>query len=99
MIVFTRTASIAPGMMMPAQAFGREIAGFIKDKNGTDVELLLPWGGNPNRIGWSARYASLAAMETAVAALLADRGYQELVASGGGNFVAGSLHDEIWRTI
>lgn len=60
MIVFTRTACIARGMMMPAQAFGREIVKFIKEKDGVDVELLLPWGGN---------------------------------------FVAGSLHDEIWRTI
>jgi hypothetical protein len=59
----------------------------------------VPIGGIPNRIGWASRYDNLAALEATLNKLMADPKYMELVAKGAENFIAGSVHDEIWRTI
>ena len=99
MIAFYRSASIASGKVASAHAFAREIAAFVKDKVGVDIVLAVPVGGNPNRIGWAARYESMAAMEAAMDKLMADPKYMELVGRGAENFIPGSVHDEIWRSI
>ena len=99
MIAFYRSASIASGKMGSAIAFAKEIAAYIKDKQGTELSVAMPIGGNPNRIGWAARYDSLAALEAMQGKLMADPKYMEMVAKGAENFIAGSLHDEIWRNI
>jgi hypothetical protein len=51
MIYFHRSASIAPGKALAAMSFAREIAGYIKGTTGLDVEIGMPIGGNPNKIG------------------------------------------------
>jgi len=60
MITFVRSALIAPGKTGDAIAFANQVAKHIKDKHGTALEMLMPIGGNPNRIAWHARYESLA---------------------------------------
>jgi hypothetical protein len=99
MIAFYRTASIAPGKIGSALAFAKEIAAFIKAKEGLEVAVALPVGGNPNRIGWSTRYENLGDMEARMGRLQADPKYAEMVAKGADNFIAGSVHDEIWRSL
>jgi hypothetical protein len=99
MIAFYRSACIAPGKGGSAMTFAREIAAYIKDKHGTDVQVGIPIGGNPNRVGWSVRYDSLAALETIQTKMLADQKYLDMVARGADNFIAGSVHDEIWRML
>jgi hypothetical protein len=99
MITFYRSASIASGKVPSALGFAKEISAYVKDKVGVDVGIAVPVGGNPNRIGWAARYDNLAAMEAATDKLMADPKYLELVSKGADNFIAGSVHDEIWRTI
>jgi hypothetical protein len=99
MIAFSRIASIAPGKLGEAMAFAHEAAAFVKSKTGVEVQLSTPIGGNPNRICFYAEYADLAAFEQGLTKLGGDRDYQALFAKGAALFIAGSLRDEIWRTV
>ncbi|MBL8331107.1 MAG: NIPSNAP family protein [Rubrivivax sp.] len=99
MIAFYRNAAIASGKLGSAVAFAQQIAAYIKDKHGVELSIAMPLAGNPNRIGWAARYESLAALETKWTAITSDPHYRELAAKGSENFIPGTLHDEIWRTL
>jgi hypothetical protein len=99
MIRFVRTASIAPGKLGDALAFAKQISEHVHKATGVKLEVMMPVGGNPQRIAWRAEYESLGAMETAQLKTLADPKYQELVARGSSNFIAGSVNDSIWRTM
>jgi hypothetical protein len=99
MITFTRTASVAPGKNLSAISFAREIVAYIKNKVGVEFEVLVPVGGNPNRITWSCRYQDLAAYEKATTTMAADMQYMQLALSGTENFIAGSFCDSIWRVV
>ncbi len=99
MIRFVRTAAIAPGKLGDALAFAKEVAEHLHKQHGVKVEVLMPVGGNPLRVAWKSDYPNLGAMEDLMAKLMADQKYLELVSKGGLNFVAGSVHDAIWRTV
>lgn len=99
MIAFYRHAAINPGQIGSAVAFAQQIAAYVKDKHGVELSVAMPVAGNPNRIGWSARYENLAAFEAKMTAITSDAHYKELAAKGSQNFIAGTVHDEIWRTL
>ena len=99
MITFIRTASVAPGKTADALSFSQHVVALVKDKFGVQISSSTPIGGNPNRIAWVSTYASLAAFEETSTKLLSDPGYLSLVAAGVSNFLPGSLHDEIWRSL
>ena len=99
MIVFTRTASIAPGKAGAAAAFAHQVAAYLKSSLGIDVEVLMPVGGNPYRITWSSRYQSLGELEEKNLKMLADQKYIQLLTVGNDIFIAGSAFDTIWRAI
>lgn len=99
MIRFVRTASIASGKFGDAIAFPKQISEFLKRQHGLHLEVMIPVGGNPQRIAWRAEYESLGALDALQTKVLADREYLELVAKGSSNFIAGSFNDVIWRTI
>ena len=99
MIAFYRSASIAPGKIRESMMFAQEIAAYIKERTGTEVTVAVPVGGNPNRVGWAAQYDNLAGLEAMMGTLMADEKYLELVATGSTNFIAGSVHDDIWSTV
>jgi hypothetical protein len=99
MITFMRSAVIAPGMAGDAIAFANQVAKHFEEKYGTTLELLIPVGGNPNRIAWQARFENLAQWEAIASKLIADADYMGMVAKNSATFLPGSLHDEIWRTI
>jgi alcohol dehydrogenase class IV len=99
MIAFYRNAAIATGKLGSAIAFAHQIAAYVKDKHGVELSIAMPVAGNPNRIGWAARYENLAAFEAKMTAITSDPRYQELAAKGSENFIAGTIHDELWRTL
>lgn len=99
MIHFYRGAAIAPGKIASALGFAKEISAYLKAKHGLNVEVSMPIGGNPNRIGWATTYDSLGAMESAMAKMMADSSYMEIVRKGAENFIAGSVRDQIWRSV
>ena len=71
----------------------------MKEAYGVELEVLLPVGGNPQRIAWTTRYKDLAALDTVTTKLLTDKHYWQIVGKGTDNFLAGSLQDSIWRTV
>jgi hypothetical protein len=99
MIAFFRTAGIAPGKNASMFAFSKEIVAYIKEAYGFDVEVLLPVGGNPQRIGWTSRHKDLAAFDEIGMRLIADQKYWEIVNKYTDCFAPGSVNDEIWRTL
>jgi hypothetical protein len=99
MIAFYRNAAIAPGQVISAVAFAQQIVAYVKDKHGVELSMAMPVAGNPNRIGWAARYENLAAFEAKMAAITSDPHYKDMAAKGAENFIAGSIHDELWRTL
>jgi hypothetical protein len=99
MITIIRSAAISPGKTGDALAFAKTIAKHIEEKYGTKLELIMPIGGNPNRIAWLGRYETLAQWETLTTKALTDPEYTALVANNAPNFIPGSVHDEIWRSI
>ena len=99
MIVVTRTISVAPGKTASAIGVAKQIAAYMKTSTGTDVEVLMPIGGNPFRITWTSRYPDLAEFEVRWAKISADQKYLQLVTSGLDNFVPGSVFDTLWRVI
>jgi hypothetical protein len=99
MVHFTRSAEIAPGKLGEALAFAHKVAQHMHDVHGSTLLLLVPVGGNPSRIAWHSTYEDLAHYELLTNKLHADSAYQNLVAEAGPLFNAGSVHDEIWRTI
>jgi len=99
MIVFYRTASIQPGKTGAAIAFAKEIAAYMKSNYDVALDVLMPIGGNPSRVGWSAHYKDLAAMDAVQTRLLADAKYWEVVNKSSDLWLPGSIHDSIWRQL
>lgn len=99
MIYFYRCGTVAPGKLVPAMSFARDIVSLIKSKTGKDVTVGVPVGGQAGRLAWFVEYENLGQLEEFQSKLLQDSEYQALLAKGGENFVAGSMHDEIWRII
>jgi len=99
MIIFTRTACIAPGQTLSAMVFAREVAGHIKKNTGVQLEVMIPVGGNPNRVAWTSRYENLGAFEQLQSTISADMAYLQMVAGGADNFIAGSVEDTFWKPV
>lgn len=99
MIAFYRNVCIAPGKVGSAVVFAKQIAAYVKDKHGVDLSIAMPVAGNPSRIGWAARYDNLADFDAKMTAITSDPHYLELAVKGSENFIAGTVHDEIWRTV
>ena len=99
MITIIRSAAIAPGKIGDAVAFAHNIAKFLQEKYSVKLTIVMPIGGNPNRIAWLATYASMADWEELVAKMMADPEYGAMIAANSATFNAGSVYDEIWRSI
>jgi hypothetical protein len=99
MITFYRIGAIAPGKNADMMAFAKEIAGYFKATYGVELEVRMPIGGNPMRIGWASRYKDLAALDATTMKMLGDKKYMEMTAKGTDLFIPGSLQDSIWRTV
>lgn len=56
-------------------------------------------GGEVQRVAWSARYNDLTELETVMNKITSDPKYWELVNSASDNFIPGSFHDAIWKTV
>ena len=97
MIATTRTASIAPGKSTSALAYIREMAAYMKSTYGVDYEVLIPIGGNPNRVAMSTRHQDLAAFDAVSSKVRSDKQYMQLMEKGSENFIAGSVRVSIWR--
>jgi len=98
MISFVRTGDIAPGKGVAAAAFAQKIVDYWKANYGRELQLMRPIGGNPNRIAWVGRYKDLAEFDEVSARTMADPKYLDLLVTGGELWIAGSIHDQLWRS-
>ncbi|MDQ6639508.1 MAG: hypothetical protein M3Z15_07555 [Pseudomonadota bacterium] len=98
MISFVRTGAIAPGKGAAALAFAQKIVDYWKSNYDREIEILRPIAGNPSRIAFVGRYRDLAEFDAVATKSLADTKYLELLVAGADVFIAGSIHDELWRT-
>lgn len=99
MVTVIRSGAIAPGKTLDVLTFAHQIKKLLKEKHGVTVELLVPVGGNPNRIGFKSHYENMGEWEALSAKMLADSEYMAAITSNGPNFVAGSINDDIWRSL
>jgi hypothetical protein len=97
MIAFVRSYSIMPGKTPDAVAVAHKIKKHAKENHGFEINLIMPIGGNPNRIAFVSTAPSLAEFEGNLDKMAADAEWQKLIAGNAGNVVPGSVHDEIWR--
>jgi len=99
MITFVRTCAIAPGKGAAALAFAGRIVAHWRDSYDREIEVLRPVAGNPGRLTFVGRYTDLAEFDASALRSMTDAKYQELLAGGADLFIAGSVHDEIWRSV
>jgi hypothetical protein len=99
MITLFRSGAIAPGKTGDMMVFAHKIAAYIKATFGVELEVMMPIGGNPMRVGWASRYEDLAAMDAVMTKMFADKKYMDMAAKGSDLFIPGSLQDSIWRTV
>jgi hypothetical protein len=99
MVVFTKTASIAPGKVASALGRAHEGATYVTRTYGAEVEVLVPIGGNPSRVAWSVRYKDLAAYEVVSNKLADDKQYWEMLSKNSELFLPGSIRDSFWRVV
>ena len=97
MITFVRTGAIAPGKAPGAIAFAQKIVAYWKDNYDREIEILRPVAGNPNRISFVGRYKDLPDFDASALRSMTDAKYMELLGTAADLFIAGSIHDEIWR--
>ena len=96
MIAFVRSYSMRPGKTPDAVAFAHKIKKHAKEKRGSEINLIMSIGGNPNRIAFVSMAPSLAELKGNLDKMAADAEWQKLIAGNAGNVVPGSVHDEIW---
>lgn len=99
MIHFTRTVSVAPGKLADALAFASEVTEYLGSAYGQKMQVMMPVGGNPHRICWYTGYDSLGAMEAFQSKTMGDAKYLAILAKSATLFNAGSVHDDIWRSM
>ena len=99
MIHFTRTSSIAPGKVADAMAFAGEMTEYLGSAHGQKMQMMLPVGGNPHRICWYTSYENLGEMEKFQTKMMADPKYLTILGKAASLFIAGSAHDDIWRSV
>jgi len=99
MITFVRTGAVAPGKFAGAIAFAQKIVAYWRDHYDREIDVLRPVAGNPNRISFVGRYKDLAEFDSFATKSMADTKYLELLVGGADVFIAGSIQDEIWRSV
>jgi hypothetical protein len=99
-IRWTRSARIAPGKMLEAMQFGKEICGLVKKLASVpEISVYMDSFGQVGTIRWFIDYKDMADMEKVGNQLLANTEYLEKVNKSADLFIAGSLHDTVMRAI
>lgn len=99
MIIFSRTANVAPGQAGAAIEFSKKIQVYFKEAYGVELQTMVPFGGNPYRMGWMSRYDDMNALDTLHQRVLADQQYWKIINEYKETFLPASIDDQVWRTI
>ena len=100
MVIIHRQAVIAPGRLLEALGFAREVdahvSGLLPDSRGGRVGTEL--GGTLVTVHWFREFDDLAALERGMDALMSDETYLGFVSKAAGLFLPGTSEDEVIRT-
>lgn len=96
MITLVRSATVLPGKLGEAIAWGKEGVAIIKRVTGKEVAFCTAFGGQISGVAWISQYDSVAQIEDDLAKLMADREYAAALTKAT-MFVPGSGHDQMWR--
>ena len=99
MVRWIRTAQIAPGKMMQAIAWSKEIAEFVKKyKEISSIDVFMDSFGDYGTVRWIADYDDLASLEKVGKQIADDQEYYQKVANFNELFV-GSANDLVMRSL
>ncbi|WP_395402750.1 hypothetical protein ACHMW6_30710 [Pseudoduganella sp. UC29_106] len=99
MITFSRTANVAPGKTTEAIKFAKTIQAYLKEGYGIELEVMLPFGGNPLRVAWTGRFDSVAKIDEFQQKMMGDQQYWNIISQYKDCLLPGSVNDSIWRTV
>ena len=99
MIYAVRSADVKHGKLEETFEWGVRVAAHVNQKLGTNLQVLRNVGGAGQRIHWVATYDSLAAYEATGVKIVADEGYQVLVAELRDKELIGDWSDNLFATV
>jgi uncharacterized alpha/beta hydrolase family protein len=100
MIRWIRTAQIAGGNPMPAIAWAKEIAEYVKKYEGfSSIDVFTDTFGQVGTIRWVVDYEDLASFEKVQNQIMTDPGFFEKTEKVPELFVEGKTHDTIMSSV
>jgi hypothetical protein len=100
MIRWTRSARIAPGKMLQAMQFAKEISEYVKRFDRIPpVSVYMESFGEVGTIRWYADYEDLASLEKGWNQLLSSPEYLDKVNQNAELFIPGSARETLMRAI
>ena len=99
MVTFLRNYEVKTGKLPEALALAQEAMGHIKKTYDIDVDIYMPVGGNPLRIGLVAEYENMGEVEAQLGRLAADASWPKIMSKAADLIVEGSVTDEFWKKV
>lgn len=100
MIIFHRQAVLAPGKLLEGVEFAGKIAAHVNSLTpDAEVRASMGVGGTVGTLHWTGHYPDMGEMERSMDAYMADAAYLQMITQAGELFVAGSVKDEILKTL
>lgn len=100
MVRWIRTAQMAQGKAMPAIAWSKEIAEFVKKYEGlSSINVFIDAFGDAGTIRWMVDYEDLATLEKVQKQIMADQEYFRKLEKAQGLFIEGKVHDVVMSSI
>ena len=99
MIYAVRSADVKHGKLEETFEWAVRVAMYVNGKHGTNLQVLRNVGGPGQRVHWLASYDSLAAYEEMGAKIVADEGYQTLLAELRDKELLGDWEDNLFATV
>jgi hypothetical protein len=97
MIRWTRSAEIAPGKIIDAIQWGKEIAEFVNKKHGAQSMVYIDIFGEYGKIRWFWDCEDLATLEKVANKINVDPEYLKILNRGTALLVSGSVWDTVMR--
>ncbi len=100
MIRWIRTAQMVTGKAMPAIAWSKEIAEFVKKYEGlSSIDVFIDAFGDVGTIRWICDYQDLATLEKINKQIMVDQEYWQRLEKAQGLFIEGKVHDVVMSSL
>ncbi len=100
MIRWVRRATVNGVNRLPqALEWSKDITAYINEKHNLGTSCWVQQFGHVGVLVWEANHADMAAMEAAMATIVADPQYWQKIAEAEGLFLAGKTTDAVFQQI